>query len=106
MAKNATNEREKALELTRAQIEKQFGKGSIMCLGDNNVFENFDAVSTGSLGLDIALGIGGLPKGRVVEIYGPEGSGKTTVTVRKMVAWLHSLMQSTPWIRYMPANWV
>jgi len=81
MAKNANEERKKALELTRAQIEKQFGKGSIMCLGDSNVFDNFDAVSTGSLALDIALGIGGLPKGRVVEIYGPEGSGKTTVAL-------------------------
>ncbi|MFT5233202.1 MAG: recombination protein RecA [Candidatus Krumholzibacteriia bacterium] len=72
-------DRAKALELTRAQIDKQFGKGSLMLLGEGNVFDNFDAVSTGSLSLDIALGIGGLPKGRVVEIYGPEGSGKTTV---------------------------
>jgi len=69
------------LELTRAQIDKQFGKGSIMLLGEGKVFDNFDAISTGSLSLDIALGIGGLPKGRVVEIYGPEGSGKTTVSL-------------------------
>ncbi len=72
-------DRAKALELTRAQIEKQFGKGSLMLLGENKIFDQFDAVSTGSLSLDIALGIGGLPKGRVCEIYGPEGSGKTTV---------------------------
>ena len=75
----AKDDRAKALELTRAQIEKQFGKGSLMLLGENKIYDNFDAVSTGSLALDIALGIGGLPKGRVVEIYGPEGSGKTTV---------------------------
>jgi len=75
----ANDDRAKALELTRAQIEKQFGKGSLMLLGDTKIYDNFDAISTGSLSLDIALGIGGLPKGRVVEIYGPEGSGKTTV---------------------------
>ena len=75
----AKDDRAKALELTRAQIEKQFGKGSLMLLGDNKIFDQFDAISTGSLSLDIALGIGGLPKGRVCEIYGPEGSGKTTV---------------------------
>jgi recombination protein RecA len=75
------DDRAKALELTRAQIEKQFGKGSIMLLGDTHIYDNFDAISTGSLTLDIALGIGGLPKGRVVEIYGPEGSGKTTVAL-------------------------
>ena len=75
----ARDDRAKALELTRAQIEKQFGKGSLMLLGDNKIFDQFDAISTGSLSLDIALGIGGMPKGRVCEIYGPEGSGKTTV---------------------------
>jgi len=75
------DDRAKALELTRAQIEKQFGKGAIMLLGDTHIYDNFDAISTGSLALDIALGIGGLPKGRVVEIYGPEGSGKTTVAL-------------------------
>ena len=73
------DDRAKALELTRAQIEKQFGKGSIMLLGDNKIYDEIDAISTGSLNLDIALGLGGLPKGRVVEIFGPEGSGKTTV---------------------------
>jgi recombination protein RecA len=65
-----------------AQIEKQFGKGSIMRLGDGEVDRDIQAVSTGSLGLDIALGIGGLPRGRVVEIYGPESSGKTTLTLQ------------------------
>ena len=73
------DDRAKALELTRSQIEKQFGKGAIMLLGENKVYDEIDAISTGSLNLDIALGLGGLPRGRVVEIYGPEGSGKTTV---------------------------
>lgn len=81
MAQNQKNDRSKALELTRAQIEKQFGKGAIMCLGEESVVDDIGAVSTGSLALDIALGIGGLPKGRVTEIYGPEGSGKTTVAL-------------------------
>ena len=81
MALDRQQERAKALELTRAQIEKQFGKGAIMLLGDGKVVDNIDAISTGSLTLDIALGIGGLPRGRVVEIYGPEGSGKTTVAL-------------------------
>ena len=79
MAQNKGDDRAKALELTRAQIEKQFGKGSIMLLGENKIYDNIEAISTGSLALDIALGIGGLPRGRVTEIYGPEGSGKTTV---------------------------
>jgi len=78
---NKIDEKAKALELTRAQIEKQFGKGAIMLLGDNRIYDETDAVSTGSLALDIALGVGGLPRGRVVEIYGPEGSGKTTVAL-------------------------
>ena len=72
----------KALTAALAQIEKQFGKGSIMKMGDGNVFNDIQVVSTGSLGLDIALGIGGLPRGRVVEIYGPESSGKTTLTLQ------------------------
>jgi recombination protein RecA len=78
---NRNDDKTKALDLTRAQIEKQFGKGSIMLLGENKIYDETDAVSTGSLALDIALGIGGLPRGRVVEIYGPEGSGKTTVAL-------------------------
>jgi len=71
----------KALTAALSQIEKQFGKGSIMRMGDKDVVTDIESVSTGSLGLDIALGIGGLPRGRVVEIYGPESSGKTTLTL-------------------------
>ncbi len=74
-------EKTKALESALAQIERQFGKGSIMKLGQNNPVMDVEAISTGSLGLDIALGIGGLPKGRIIEIYGPESSGKTTLTL-------------------------
>ncbi len=72
----------KALAAALSQIEKQFGKGSIMRMGDDNLARDIEAVSTGSLGLDIALGLGGLPRGRVVEIYGPESSGKTTLTLQ------------------------
>ncbi len=74
--------RSKALAAALAQIEKAFGKGSIMRLGDGEVVNDIQVVSTGSLGLDIALGVGGLPRGRVVEIYGPESSGKTTLTLQ------------------------
>ena len=74
--------RKKALSAALGQIEKQFGKGSVMRLGDASASYDVEAVSTGSLGLDIALGIGGLPRGRVVEIYGPESSGKTTLTLQ------------------------
>ncbi len=74
--------RKKALAAALGQIEKQFGKGSVMRLGDAGASYDVEAVSTGSLGLDIALGIGGLPRGRVVEIYGPESSGKTTLTLQ------------------------
>jgi recombination protein RecA len=74
-------EKQKALDSALAQIERQFGKGSIMRLGADNPVMEIEATSTGSLGLDIALGIGGLPKGRIVEIYGPESSGKTTLTL-------------------------
>jgi recombination protein RecA len=82
-AKSALNaEKAKALQAALAQIEKQFGKGSIMRLGEGEVVEDIQVVSTGSLGLDIALGVGGLPRGRVVEIYGPESSGKTTLTLQ------------------------
>lgn len=75
-------EKAKALAAAIAQIEKQFGKGSIMRMGENEVAPDIQTVSTGSLGLDIALGVGGLPRGRVVEIYGPESSGKTTLTLQ------------------------
>ncbi|MDF1758248.1 MAG: recombinase RecA [Legionellaceae bacterium] len=74
--------KQKALSAALSQIERQFGKGSVMRMGDSNVGRDIEAISTGSLGLDIALGIGGLPKGRVVEIYGPESSGKTTLTLQ------------------------
>jgi len=72
----------KALAAALSQIEKQFGKGSIMRLGDADIEKDIDVVSTGSLGLDIALGVGGIPRGRVIEIYGPESSGKTTLTLQ------------------------
>ena len=74
-------ERKKALSAALAQIEKQFGKGSIMRMGDKGMSEDIDVISTGSLGLDIALGVGGLPRGRIIEIYGPESSGKTTLAL-------------------------
>jgi len=74
--------RKKALAAALGQIEKQFGKGSVMRLGDASAVRDIDVVSTGSLGLDVALGIGGLPRGRVVEVYGPESSGKTTLALQ------------------------
>ncbi len=78
----ANSEKAKALSAALAQIEKQFGKGTIMKLGEGEVLDDIQVVSTGSLGLDIALGVGGLPRGRVIEIYGPESSGKTTLTLQ------------------------
>ena len=81
MTDKRAQDRQKALDSALAQIERQFGKGSIMKLGADNPVAEIEATSTGSLGLDIALGIGGLPKGRVIEIYGPESSGKTTLTL-------------------------
>jgi recombination protein RecA len=80
--KALNTEKTKALQAALAQIEKQFGKGAIMRLGEGEVIDDIEVVSTGSLGLDIALGVGGLPRGRVVEIYGPESSGKTTLTLQ------------------------
>ena len=74
--------RKKALAAALGQIEKQFGKGSVMRLGDGGQFRDIDVVSSGSIGIDVALGIGGLPRGRVIEIYGPESSGKTTLTLQ------------------------
>ena len=74
-------DKQKALKAALGQIEKQYGKGSVMLLGDESVKLDIDTVSTGSLGLDIALGVGGLPRGRVVEVYGPESSGKTTLAL-------------------------
>ncbi|MDY0272814.1 MAG: recombinase RecA [Advenella sp.] len=81
-SKAASAERAKALAAALSQIEKQFGKGSVMRYGDNEVAHDIKVVSTGSLGLDIALGVGGLPRGRVIEVYGPESSGKTTLTLQ------------------------
>ena len=78
--------KQKALEAAMAQIEKQYGKGSVMKMDGTEIDESIEAISTGSLGLDIALGIGGLPKGRVVEIYGPESSGKTSLTLSVIAA--------------------
>ncbi|MFC3527313.1 recombinase RecA [Paracoccus mangrovi] len=81
MSDKKSADKQKALDSALAQIERQFGKGSIMKLGGENPVAEIEATSTGSLGLDIALGIGGLPKGRIIEIYGPESSGKTTLTL-------------------------
>ena len=81
MAKQ-TEEQQKALAAVLAQLDKTFGKGTVMRLGDQSAALDIQAISTGSLGLDIALGIGGLPRGRIVEIYGPESSGKTTLTLQ------------------------
>jgi len=81
MDKKRMADKQKALDSALAQIERQFGKGSIMKMGSDNPVADIEATSTGSIGLDIALGIGGIPKGRVVEIYGPESSGKTTLTL-------------------------
>ncbi|MDS1141831.1 recombinase RecA [Pusillimonas sp. SM2304] len=78
----AAGERNKALAAALSQIEKQFGKGSVMRYGDDTVEHDIQVVSTGSLGLDVALGVGGLPRGRVIEVYGPESSGKTTLTLQ------------------------
>ena len=101
----------KALESALAQIERQFGKGSIMKLGSDNPIMDIEATSTGSLGLDIALGIGGLPQGRIIEIYGPESSGKTTLTLhavaeaQKKAAFAPLWMPNTRLIRNMPKSW-
>ena len=73
--------RERALDLAVSQIEKQFGKGAIMKLGEDAIVRDIPVISTGSLGLDLALGVGGVPRGRIVEIYGPESSGKTTLAL-------------------------
>ena len=81
MTDKRATDKQKALDSALAQIERQFGKGSIMRLGADNPVAEIEATSTGSLGLDIALGIGGLPKGRIIEVYGPESSGKTTLTL-------------------------
>ncbi|MEL6997463.1 MAG: recombinase RecA [Pseudomonadota bacterium] len=84
LAERRTMDKQKALDSALAQIERSFGKGSIMKLGQREAAMDVEAVSTGSLGLDIALGIGGLPKGRIIEIYGPESSGKTTLALHSV----------------------
>ena len=78
--KEVNNEKLKALQLTLDKLEKTYGKGTVMKLGDSQV-EDVEAISSGSLGLDLALGVGGYPRGRIIEIYGPESSGKTTLTI-------------------------
>src|SRR5215813_1753324 len=82
LVEGSSMDKSKALDAALSQIERSFGKGSIMRLGKNMQSMDIETVSTGSLGLDIALGVGGLPRGRVVEIYGPESSGKTTLTLQ------------------------
>ncbi len=110
-APEVDSEKAKALAAALAQIEKQFGKGSIMRLGEGEAIENVQVVSTGSLGLDVALGEGGLPRGRVVEIYGPESSGKTTLTLQVIAEMQKtggnalSSMPNTPWMCNMHKNW-
>jgi len=78
---SADANREKAIDLALGQIEKQFGKGSIMRMGGESIYDDIQTISTGSIGLDVALGVGGVPRGRVIEIYGPESSGKTTLAL-------------------------
>ncbi len=100
----------KALDAALSQIERAFGKGSIMRLGQNDQVVEIETVSTGSLSLDIALGVGGLPKGRIVEIYGPESSGKTTLALhtiaeaQKRVVSVHSSTRNMHLIRSMRAS--
>ena len=77
----SNTEKDKALDAALLQIQKQFGKGAIMKLGDDNALTDIQAISTGSITLDVATGIGGVPRGRIIEIYGPESSGKTTLTL-------------------------
>ena len=99
--------REKAIDLAVSTIEKQFGKGSIMRLGEGMAPPEVKVIPTGSLGLDIALGVGGLPRGRVVEIYGPESSGKTTLAlhvVARRSGWAASARSSTPSTRWTSAT--
>src|SRR6201999_790905 len=81
VGKEDNSERKRALEAALSQIDRAFGKGSVMKLGQRDLAVDTDTVSTGSLGLDIALGIGGLPRGRIIEVYGPESSGKTTLAL-------------------------
>jgi recombination protein RecA len=110
VVESSSMDKSKALDAALTQIERAFGKGSIMKLGKNDKSMEIDTVSTGSLGLDIALGVGGLPRGRVVEIYGPESSGKTTLALhclaeaQKRAASAPSSMPSTRSTRSMRAS--
>ena len=110
VVEGASMDKQKALQAALDQIDKNFGKGSIMRLGANDRRIEVEAISTGSLGLDIALGIGGLPRGRVIEIYGPESSGKTTLALsvvaeaQRRAASAPLSMQSTHSIRSMPGS--
>jgi recombination protein RecA len=99
IVEGSSMDKTKALSAALSQIERQFGKGSVMRLGKNDRSMDVETISSGSLGLDIALGVGGLPRGRVVEIYGPESSGKTTLA-------LHTVAegQNTRSIRSMPES--
>ena len=105
------NKKNKALDLALSQIDKQFGKGSIMRLGEDGVVASLESIPTGAISLDSALGIGGVPRGRITEIYGPEASGKTTLALhiwlkhRSWAAMVFSLMQNTPWIPPMLKSW-
>jgi recombination protein RecA len=103
-----SGDKQKALTAALAQIEKQFGKGSIMRLGDAEINQDIQVVSSGSLGLDIALGVGGLARGRVIEIYGPESSGKTTLMqlqrCKNWVVLVRLSMQSMHWMCNMRPN--
>ena len=94
-------DKNKALDAALKQIEKDFGKGSIMKLGAASAKMNIETIPTGALSLDIALGVGGIPRGRIIEIYGPESSGKP----RKGAATQPSSMRNTPWIQNMPGIW-
>ncbi len=105
------DDRSRAVELALSQIEKQFGKGSIMRLGNKEAIVPISTISTGSISFDAALGVGGVPRGRVIEIFGPESSGKTTITLQiiaeaqKPAAWRPSWMPSTRSIRPTPRSW-
>ena len=103
-------ERDKNLEMAMTQIERQFGKGAIMKLGDEGAIRHVKAIPTGALSLDLALGIGGVPRGRIVEIYGPEASGKTTLSLH-VVAAVAASVDTPVWLaaglgRRLPAEYV
>lgn len=106
----ADNERARAVEVAVSQIERQFGRGSIMKLGDAGLVSNIKVIPTGSIALDIAIGVGGIPRGRITEIFGPESSGKTTLCLhviaeaQKKVVTLHLWTQSMRWTPTMPKN--